>query len=304
MIIEQDGTLANNMPAASELIKTSDISTFVVDVVEQSKTIPVIVNFSSAHSEPCLQMTATLEKLVRLGGGIVKMVNINVEENQQLAAQLKVQTVPTVFGFKQGQPIDAFAGAQSESQIKAFIKRLTGNVKAPIEEALEQARALLNEGELEQARDLYTQVLTQEQSSGAAIGGLIRCFLASGELGHAKSLIDGLEETALNDSDVQAAIIALELAEDDGTSGKSDEFQAKLLENENDHQARFDLALSLYGSGNAEEALEQLIEIIRRERTWNDDMARQKMLKIFEALGHSDPITAGARRKLSAVLFS
>jgi putative thioredoxin len=304
MIIEQDGTPTNNIPPAGELIKNSNVSTFVVDVVEQSKTVPVIVNFSSAHSEPCMQMTAALEKLVRLGGGIVKMVNVNVEENQQLAAQLKVQTVPTVFGFKQGQPIDAFAGAQAENQIKAFIKRLTGNVKAPIEEALEQAKALLIEGEPEQARDLYTQVLAQEQSSGPAIAGLIRCHLASGELDHAKSLIEGLEETAFNDSDVQAAIIALELAEDEGTSGDSDQFWAKLLENENDHQARFDLALSLYGGGNAEEALEQLLEIIRRERTWNDDMARLKMLKIFEALGHSDPVTADARRNLSTVLFS
>ncbi|MBC8269654.1 MAG: tetratricopeptide repeat protein [Rhodospirillaceae bacterium] len=304
MIIEQDGTPINDMPAAGELIKNSDVSTFVVDVVEQSKTVPVIVNFGSPRSAPCMQLTATLEKLVSLGGGIVKMVNVNVDENQQLAAQLQVQTVPTVFGFKHGQPIDAFAGVQPESQVKAFIKRLTGDAKAPIEEALEQARALLDDGAPEQASAIYAQVLAQEQSSGPAIAGLIRCYLAAGEIEHAKSLIEGLEESTLKDGDVQAAMTALELAEAGGAGGDSEEFRAKLAANDNDHQARFDLAMSLYGAGNAEEALEQLLEIIRRDRAWNDDAARQQMLKIFEALGHSDPVTAEARRNLSTVLFS
>ncbi|NQU58062.1 MAG: thioredoxin [Rhodospirillales bacterium] len=304
MIIEQDGTQVSGEPASGDLIKDSSIANFVADVVEQSKTVPVIVDFWAPWCEPCKQLTPTLEKLVTQGGGIVKLVKINIDDNQQLAAQLQVQSVPTVFGFKHGQPIDAFAGAQPESQIKAFIKRLTGDAKAPIEEALEQARALLDDGQADQASALYAQILAQEQSSGPAIAGLIRCYLASGELDHAKSLIEGLEASTLNDSDVQAAITALELADTGSSGDDAGEFRAKLAADENDHQARFDLALSLYAAGNAKAALEELLEIIRRDRTWNDEEARKQTLKIFEALGHSDPITAEARRALSTVLFS
>ena len=300
MIIEQDGTPVSG----GDLIKDCDTANFIADVVEQSKSVPVIVDFYSPRSAPCAQLTQTLEKLVTQGGGIVKMVKVNVDENQQLAGQLQVQTVPTVFGFKHGQPIDAFAGPQPEAQIKAFIKRLTGDAKAPIEEALEQAKALLDDGQPEQASALYAEILAREQSSGPAIAGLIRCYLASGELDHAKALIEGLEAATLADADVKAAMTALELAEAGTSGGDTEEFRSKLAANENDHQARFDLALCLYGAGNAEAALEELLEIIRRERTWNDDEARKQMLKIFEALGGGDPVTMAARRALSTVLFS
>jgi len=304
MIIEQDGTPVSDASRSGDLIKDSDMASFVADVIEQSKTIPVIVDFWAPWCEPCKQLTPTLEKLVTQNGGIVKLVKVNVDENQQLAAQLQVQSVPTVFGFKHGQPIDAFAGAQPESQIKAFIKRLTGDAKAPIEEALEQAKALLDEGDAEQASALYAQILSQEQDSGPAIAGLIRCHLASDEADHAKSLIEGLDDAARNDPDVQAAISAVELAEAGAAGGNVEEFRIRLMENENDHQARFDLALGLYGAGDAEAALEELIDIIRRDRSWNDEAARKQMLKIFEALGADDPVTVAARKALSTILFS
>jgi putative thioredoxin len=304
MIIEQDGTPVGGTAGSGDLIKDSDIANFVADVIEQSKTVPVIVDFWAPWCEPCKQLTPTLEKLVTQSGGIVKLVKVNVDENQQLAAQLQVQSVPTVFGFKHGQPIDAFAGAQPESQIKAFIKRLTGDAKAPVEEALEQAKTLLDGGDAEQASTIYAQVLSQDQANGAAIGGLIRCYLATGEIDHAKAMIEGLEESALKDSDVQAAISALELVEAGAASGDGDEFRSLLIANENDHQARFDLALCLYSAGKAEEALEELLEIVRRDRTWNEEAARTQMLKIFEALGAGDAITMAARRALSTILFS
>lgn len=304
MIIEEDGTPVGPTTGTASLIKDSDIAHFVVDVIEESKTVPVIVDFWAPWCEPCKQLTPTLEKLVKQGGGIVKLVKINVDENQQLAAQLQVQSVPSVFGFKHGQPIDAFAGAQPESQLKAFIKRLTGNAKAPIDEALEQAKTLLDEGNSDQASAIYGQILGQDQANGAAIGGLIRCYLATGEIAHAKELIEGLEEATLRDKDVQAAISALELAEAGATAGDLDEFRTRLCANEDDHQARFDLALGLYGAGKSEEALDELLEIVRRDRAWNGEAARTQMLKIFEALGGSDPLTVAARRSLSTILFS
>ncbi len=304
MIIEEDGTPVSTTHGSGDLIKESNIANFVTDVVEVSKSVPVIVDLFSPRSDASKQLSQTLEKLVSLGGGIVKMVKVNIDENQQLAAQLQVQSVPTVFGFKHGQPIDAFAGILPENQIQAFIKRLTGDAKAPIEEILEQAKALLDDGEADQASALYAQVLSQDQASGAAIAGLIRCYLASNEIDHAKALIEGLEDATLKDGDVQAAISALELAEAGAAGGDTEEFRAKLAANENDHQARFDLALSLYGAGNAEAALDELLEIVSRDRAWNDEAARTQMLKIFEALGASDPVTMAARRSLSTILFS
>ena len=304
MIIEQDGTPVGAGQAGGELIKDTDIAGFMNDVIEQSKTVPVIVDFWAPWCGPCKQLTPLLEKLVSQGGGIVKLVKVNVDDNQQLAAQLQVQSVPTVFGFKNGQPVDAFAGAQPESQVKAFIKRLTGDAKAPVEEALDHARELLDQGDAEQASAIYAQVLGQDQANGAAIGGLIRCYIASGEPDHAKALLEGLEAATLNHPEIQAAVSALELAEAGAAGGDLEDLRAKLAANEKDHQARYDLAVGLYGAGRAEEALEELLEIIRRDRGWNEEAARTQMLKIFEALGPTDPITVQARRALSTVLFS
>jgi putative thioredoxin len=303
MIIEEDGTTINNTEVG-EVIKESDMANFVSDVIEESKNVPVIVDFFSSQSSASVKLSTILEKLVSQLGGIVKLAKVNLDKNQQLAAQLQVQAVPTVFGFKNGQPIDAFAGPQPESQVKAFIKRLTGNVKAPIEEALEQAKALLESGKQEEAKTLYSQILNQDDASSGAIGGLIRCFIASGDIIHARTFIETLQDDMLNNSDVQAARSALELAEAGAANGTIEEFRNKLADNEQDHQARFNLALSLYGSGQTKQALDELLEIIRLNRAWNDESARKQMLKIFEAVGADDPITVQARRELSTLLFS
>jgi len=304
MIIEEDGTPISSASGSGQLIKESNMANFVADVIEESKNAPVIVDFFSSKSATSTKLSIILEKLVTQLGGIVKLARVNLDENQQLAAQLQVQAVPTVFGFKNGQPIDAFAGPQPESQIKAFIKRLTGDAKAPIEEALEQAKALIEDGNPEQASTLYAQILSQDDANGAAIGGLIRCHIASGEIGLAKALVDALKDAMLQDTEVQAALSALELAEAGSASGDVEEFRNKLVINQNDHQARFDLSLCLYGSGHSEQALDELLEIIRCDRAWNEEAARKQMLKIFDALGAGDPVTMKARRDLSTVLFS
>ena len=304
MIIDEDGTTTSNTSGSGQLIKESNMANFVADVVEESKNVPVIVDFFSSKNDASIKLSLILEKRVNLLGGIVKLARVNLEENQQLAAQLQVQAVPTVFGFKNGQPIDAFAGPQPESHVKAFIKRLTGDAKAPIEEALEQAKALLEDGDPGQASALYAQILNQDNTSGAATGGLIRCYIASGEIDHAKALSEGLQGPMLNDTEVQAALSALELAEAGAASGDVEEFRSKLVIDKNDHQARFDLALCLYGTGQSEQALDELLQIIRTDRAWNEEAARKQMLKIFEALGAEDPVTMQARRDLSTVLFS
>ena len=304
MIVEQDGTSTTNTSMSGEVVKESNMANFVADVVEESKKVPVIVDFFSPQSDASNNLSAILEKLVNQLGGIVKLAKVNLDENRQLAAQLQVQAVPTVFGFKNGQPIDGFSGPQPEGQVKAFIKRLTGNAKAPIEEALEQAKALLENGKQDQAINLYGQILSQDEKSGVATGGLIRCYIASGEIEHAKALIEALEDDMLNDSDVQAARSALELAEAGLANGDVEEFRSKLALNREDHQARFDLALSLYASGQSQKALDELLEIVRLNRAWNDEAARRQMIKIFEALGAADPVTIQGRRDLSTVLFS
>jgi putative thioredoxin len=278
--------------------------TLSLTLLRSQKKNPVVVDFYSSQSGASVKLSAILEKLVSQLGGIIKLAKVNLDQNQQLAAQLQVQAVPTVFGFKNGQPVDAFAGPQPESQIKAFIKRLTGNAKAPIEEALEQAKTLLQNGNAEQAKTLYNQILSQDSTSGAATGGIIRCFISTGDIAHAKSLIESLQDDMLNDAEVQAARSALELSEVGTANGDIEEFRSKLAVNKQDHQARFDLALSLYGNGQSKQALDELLEIIRINRDWNDDAARKQMLKIFEAVGSGDPITVQARRELSTVLFS
>ncbi len=304
MMSEQDGTTISNSPTSGEVVKETDMANFVADVVEESKNVPVIVDFFSPQSDASINLSAILEKLINQLGGIVKLAKVNLDENRQLGSQLQVQAVPTVFGFKNGQPIDAFAGPQPESQVKAFIKRLTGNAKAPIEEALEQAKALLDNGNQEQAINLYNQILSQDETSGSATGGLIRCYISSGQIDHAKALIEALQDVMLNDSEVQAARSALELAEAGLANGDVEEFRTKLAINKEDHQARFDLALSLYASGQSKQALDELLEIIRLNRAWNDEAARKQMIKIFEALGADDQVTIQARRDLSTVLFS
>ncbi|MBH90086.1 MAG: co-chaperone YbbN [Magnetovibrio sp.] len=303
MIIEEDGTTISTSNS-TQVIKEGNMASFVADVVEESKNIPIIVEFYISHSDTGNKFSQILEKIVTQLGGIVKLVKLNLEENRQLAAQLQVQTAPTVFGFKNGQPIDAFAGPQPESQIKAFIKRLTGNTKTPMDEVLDQAEQLIEEGDPEQAKILYSQILAQDDTNGTATSGLIRCYVATGEIDKATSFAANLQGALLNHPEVQAARSALELAKASEASGDIQEYISKLEVNNNDHQARFDLAICLYGSGQSKQALDELLKIIRIDRNWNDEAARKQMIKIFEALGADNPVTIQARRDLSTILFS
>jgi putative thioredoxin len=293
-------------PDAGDLIKDTDTQNFMADVIEASKAQPVIVDFWATWCGPCKQLGPMLEKAVRHAGGLVKMVKVNVDENQELAAQMRVQSIPAVYAFKDGQPVDGFAGAQPESQIKAFIERLTGGAKAPVDQMIEEAAAALDAGAIEQAHAAYAAVLEAEPTNPAALGGLIRVATAMGDLAGARAIADGLTADILVKSEVAGAIAALELEEAGGAAEGADAeaLRAALEKNENDHQARFDLAMALYGAGQIEEAMDQLIEIVRRDKGWNDEAARQQMVQFFEALGPTHEQTLAGRRKLSAVLFA
>lgn len=287
-------------------VKEATAETFMADVIEASMEVPVIVDFWAPWCEPCKQLGPMLEKHVQQSGGLVRMVKVNIDENQQLAQQMRIQSIPMVYAFSQGKPVDGFQGAQPESQIKEFISRLTDGATPPIDAALEEAEALMEAGDVEGASAIFAQVLGHDEINGPAIAGLIRCTTATGEFDQAREIIDGLSPEVLKDAAVVATVTALELAEQSG--GQDDSVTEALtvqIEKEPDnHQVRLDLAIAHYGSGNNEQAIGELIEIVRRDPAWNDEAARMQLLKIFEALGHSHPDTVEGRRLLSSVLFS
>ncbi len=289
---------------AGGLIKETTTDTFMEDVIQTSQTTPVIVDFWAPWCGPCKTLGPALERAVKARNGAVRMVKINVDENQELAAQFRVQSIPTVYAFKGGQPVDGFMGALSDSQIKSFIDKLTGGAADSIEDALAEAAALFDAGDAETALGVYQQIMAQDQGNPKAIAGVLRCQVALGGAEEVKAILGQLPPEITGHADIQALRTSLELAERAGDTAEITTLQARLEADPADHQARVDLALALFGLNRAEEAVDQLLEVIRRDRTWNDDGARKELLKLFEALGHVHPVTVAGRRKLSSILFS
>lgn len=287
-----------------DLVKDGSTATFMADVIEGSMQVPVIVDFWAPWCGPCKTLGPALEKAVRLAGGLVRLVKINVDENQDLAAQMNVRSVPSVFGFRQGRPVDGFAGAVPDSQIKSFIERLTGGAKPPLEEALEMAREALDAGDPAGASQVFAQILAHDPAHPGAVAGMIRCLVATGDLKEAREAVGRLPAELVANSEVAAAVSALDLAEQAGGTGDVETFKKRLDANPNDHQARLDLAMALYAGGRAEAAIEELLELIRRDRAWNEDAGRKQLVKLFDALGPTHPLTAAGRRRLSSILFS
>ena len=286
------------------LIKDSDTANFMADVIEPSAEVPVIVDFWAPWCGPCKQLGPVLEKLVTQAGGLVRLVKINIDENPDIAAQLRIQSIPSVFAFRGGQPVDAFQGALPESQVRQFIERLTGGAKAPIDTALDEAEAALDGGDVETAESIYAEVLARESANARATAGLIRAAVARGALKRARELASALSETLTTDTGVVAAIAALELAEQAGASGDVAQLAGLLALDGSDHGTRFDLAMAHYSAGGGEAAVDELLEIVRRDRSWNDEAARKQLVKIFESLGPTHPLTVSGRRRLSSILFS
>ena len=291
--------------AGADVVKEGTTEGFMTDVIEASAKVPVVVDFWAPWCGPCKQLGPLIERLVRQAGGLVKLVKINVDENQELAAQMRVQSIPAVYAFHGGRPVDGFVGAQPESQVKAFIDRLLGGAKPPLDLALEAAAEALAQGRIEDARAIYAEVLAQEPGHAGASAGSLRAALAAGRLDEARKFADSLGPELKAKSEVAAAITALDLAEE-GRKPKADTgaLEARLAANAADHEARFALAVARYGADDAEAAIDELLELVRRAPAWNDQAARKQLVKIFDALGPKHELTVAGRRRLSSILFA
>jgi len=292
--------------APADLIKDSDTNNFVADVIDASQSVPVLVDFWSPRSDACKKFIPMLERLVKRAGGLVKLVKINVDAAPELAQQLRVQSVPTVFAFKDGRPVDAVAGVQGDAQLQSFIDKLIGDAKPPIEAAMDQAAELLAAGEAAQAEDVYTSILGQDEAYTPALAGMIRAIAALGEFDRATDIIDSLDTKTRNLPDITQAVSALELAQQSAgvDASGTQALEAMVAAEPKNLQARFDLAQALFASGRTEDAIDHLLDIVRLDREWNDAAGRKQLIKIFDTLGNADPLTVDARKRLSAVLFS
>jgi putative thioredoxin len=296
---------ANGGASPDGLIKDSSERTFVADVLEASREVPVLVDFWAPWCGPCKQLTPVLEKIVREAKGAVKLVKINIDENKSIAAQMRIQSIPAVYAFRNGQPVDGFMGALKESDVRDFIKRLGGDTgPSPVDELLALADEALKAGDIGSAAQAFAQILQEDPQNPAALGGLARCYLASGDTERAKQTLAMVPPEHQSHEAIAAVQAQLKLTDQAQAAGDVASLNAKSQADPNDHQARFDLAVALAGRGESESAIGELLEIVRRDRNWNDAAARKQLLTLFEALGAADPAVQAGRRKLSSLLFS
>ncbi|MGI9484089.1 MAG: thioredoxin [Hyphomicrobiales bacterium] len=300
-----DGKQAGN-GNAGELVKDVTDATFMADVIEASQTVPVIVDFWAPWCGPCKQLTPALEKIIQNARGAVKLVKINVDENPQIAGQMRVQSIPAVFAFKNGQPVDGFMGALPESQIKEFVSKLTDGAdgSAEIAAAIEAGNAALEAGDVASAAQAFSAVLQADRENTEAIAGLARAQILAEDFDGAEATLAMAPADKADDQHVTSARTTLELAKAPVDTGEITELSAKVEADPKDHQARIDLSIALNAAGRREDALEQLLESIRLDRAWNEDAARKQLLQFFEAWGHADELTVAGRRGLSSILFS
>ena len=291
--------------AADGFVKDTTTQAFVKDVIEESKHQPVLVDFWAPWCGPCKQLTPILEKSVRAAKGKVKLVKMNIDEHPAIPGQMGIQSIPAVIAFVNGQPADGFMGALPESQVVAFLERLTkGGIGAEAKDLLKAADAALAEGDAAGAASLYAELLAEDNTNIQALAGLARSYVETGAFEQARQTLAMVPEAKRNESPVAAARAALELAEQAKSLGPIAELEQKVAANPLDHQARFDLALALNGKGQRLDALEHLISIVKRDRKWNDDGARKQLVQFFDAWGPTDEATIEGRKRLSSILFA
>ena len=296
--------LAETAAPPDGLIKDTTTAAFRQDVIAESMKQPVLVDFWAPWCGPCKQLTPVIEKAVRGAGGKVKLVKMNIDEHPQIAGQLGVQSIPAVYAFDQGQPVDGFMGALPEGKVKEFIEKLVGPGSSATDEALAEAADLAAQGEVAAAAELYAAVLAEEPDSVAALAGLVKLHLDAGDIEGARRFLDMVPAASANDPAIAGARAAVEVAEQATSVGDLSDLDRKVTADPDDFQSRFDLALGLNGRNDREAAAEHLLVIVRKDRTWNDDGARKQLVQLFDAWGPMDPATVSGRRRLSSILFS
>jgi putative thioredoxin len=299
-MLQEAGTIT-----ADAVVKDTTTQAFVKDVIEESKRQPVLVDFWAPWCGPCKQLTPILEKAVKAAKGKVKLVKMNIDDHPAIPGQMGIQSIPAVIAFVGGQPADGFMGALPESQVVAFLERLTKDrIGGEAQDLLKAADTALAEGDAAGATEMYAQLLAEDNANVPALGGLARAYVETGALDQARQTLALVPEAKQNDAAVAAARAALELAEQAKTLGPISELEQKVAANPLDHQARFDLALALNGKGRRADALENLIAIVKRDRKWNDDGARKQLVQFFDAWGPTDEATIDGRKRLSSILFA
>jgi len=288
-----------------DLIKETTTQTFVADVIEASKQVPVLVDFWAPWCGPCKQLTPLLEKAVNAAGGKIKLVKMNIDQYPEVAGQLGIQSIPAVFAFKDGRPVDGFMGAIGEGELRQFIDRVSaGGEGDETQQKLDAAEAALEDGNTNEAANIFAEVLQGDRENVTALAGLAKCYIKSEELDRAEQMLGLVPTAKQNDSAVTGAKAMLDLARKAEDAADTSELEQKVETDPSDLQARFDLALAQHAKNQREAAMNQLLEIVKRDRTWNEGAARQQLVEFFEAWGASDPLTVKGRQRLSTILFS
>jgi putative thioredoxin len=301
----ESSILSDGQPGsdANSIIKNTSTAEFMRDVIQASQQVPVLVDFWAPWCGPCRQLAPLLEKAVRAAKGAVKLVKLNIDEHPEIPGQMGVQSIPAVFAFKDGQPVDGFMGAVPESRINAFISRLIGDAGGGADH-LAEAEAALEAGDVNLAAQIFGQALQQDRENVGAAAGLAKCYLKAGDLARAEQTLSLVPPDKAEDARVASARAELELAKKSEDSGDVDALRQAVEADPADFQARFDLALALNGRGDRQGATEQLLAILKKDREWNEDAARKQLLQFFEAWGSKDPATVSGRQKLSSLLFA